>query len=392
MGNLNKNKNEKRIIPLRSPGETVQKHDNRPSKLLFDEVSRQLELENNPDQTQTDQTQAEPIPDPDHLSTYKNQKLELTLPLAPVRDYNKRANSIDRDALPLGVFPGASKKIYDAVYLRTRGAIVPSRTIQATRRELMLWSGIQNIKTINAHLKRLKDCGLFKVVNFVGEQSGSIYEVFLPEEIGLDLNPDQTQTSHTSTIPSPVPDQIQKMDSDQTQKTVWVGSGKPIENKGASGEAKTLLKTLKLSDDEAPLISAFEKLNEAARAATGKELTKKDLEAFEEIVELIINETSIARTRTNSISVYLKFAAENLRRRLYSKSPVKKLAEKAKANSIQVGKNEFAPEPLGEFKAEALESLQNMVDKNGFEVLEIFRTGYIEEDWQWLVENLKAKN
>jgi hypothetical protein len=44
---------------------------------------------------------------------------------APARDFNRRANSIEREALPQGLFPGSSKKIYDALYLRTRGANPP---------------------------------------------------------------------------------------------------------------------------------------------------------------------------------------------------------------------------------------------------------------------------
>src|SRR5688500_7020146 len=58
-------------------------------------------------------------------------------PVAPARDFNKRANSIERDALPAGLFPGTSKKLYDALYLRTRGAVVPVRTVKARRSELM---------------------------------------------------------------------------------------------------------------------------------------------------------------------------------------------------------------------------------------------------------------
>src|SRR5215213_11278725 len=37
--------------------------------------------------------------------------------IAPAKDFNRRANSLDRDALPAGLFPGSSKKLYDALYL-----------------------------------------------------------------------------------------------------------------------------------------------------------------------------------------------------------------------------------------------------------------------------------
>ena len=57
-----------------------------------------------------------------------------TRPVAPAKDFNKRANSLDKLALPAGLFPGKSKSLYDALYVRTRGAVVPTRTIRATKR------------------------------------------------------------------------------------------------------------------------------------------------------------------------------------------------------------------------------------------------------------------
>ena len=93
-----------------------------------------------PDQYQT-QTNPIPVPNQDQTPTEvvpkQTSRPPSSLPIAPARDYNKRANSIDREALPAGTFPGASKKIYDALYLRTRGAVTPERIIRATRREMM---------------------------------------------------------------------------------------------------------------------------------------------------------------------------------------------------------------------------------------------------------------
>lgn len=193
----------------------------------------------------------------------------------------------------------------------------------------------------------------------------------------------------------PAPDQSQKTDSDQDQKTVRAGSGKPVENKGIYSEAKTFFKTLKLSDDDAPVISALKKLNEAARGATGKDLTEKDFQAFDEIIELIIDETTIAQTRTKSVSVYLKFAAENLRRRLYAK-PSK---SHAKTKSFEPGSPEprqkevilEAPEPLGAERELLLANLSRIAKENGLEAIEIFRVNYLPEDWQWILENLQEK-
>ncbi len=53
-----------------------------------------------------------------------------TKPIAPEKDYTKTANSIVRDAVPERFFKGMSKNTYDAVYLKTRGAINPVRKIR----------------------------------------------------------------------------------------------------------------------------------------------------------------------------------------------------------------------------------------------------------------------
>src|SRR5215216_5530749 len=133
-------------------------------------------------------------------------------PIAPERNFNKRANSLEHSALPSGHFPGASKKIYDALYVRTRGAIVPARTVQARHRELLAWSGVKDVKTIKTHLNKLRELGLVTWTTLKGEHEGSFYEVFLPEEVSP--IPAQSQ-------PNPSPDL--KTDSDQAQKTDWAG-------------------------------------------------------------------------------------------------------------------------------------------------------------------------
>ncbi len=109
-----------------------------------------------------------------------NLKLAPPIPpvaktVAPESDFNKRANSLERDALPKGLFPGASKAIYDALYLRTLGAVYPTNTIQATRKQIIEWSGVKNIKTVNAHLKKLEENGFIKRSNFNGEPSGNFF-------------------------------------------------------------------------------------------------------------------------------------------------------------------------------------------------------------------------
>src|SRR5918995_1898822 len=78
---------------------------------------------------------------------------------APARDFNRRANSLERDALPQGLFPGSSKKIYDALYLRSRGANPPRATVRASRRDFLDWTDIRNMKTVDGHLRYLMSVG-----------------------------------------------------------------------------------------------------------------------------------------------------------------------------------------------------------------------------------------
>jgi hypothetical protein len=207
-----------------------------------------------PDQARTAPV---PVPNPSQTST---KPVPNT---APERDFNRRANSLEREALPAGLFPGSSKKIYDALYFRTRGAVKPVRTLQATRRDIMQWTGIKNVKTIHDHTRRLLAAGLIHVSKIAGDHEGSVYEVFLPEES------DQYQT-RTSTAPVPRPSGNLVLDPDQ--KMVRVGMGNLIENKDTYVGPKTFIKTnTERDDDDAALAGLNAALKQAAKEITGRE-------------------------------------------------------------------------------------------------------------------------
>lgn len=348
-----------------------------------------------------DQSQPNPVPQTTQTIPILIPKPDQTLPkarpnpvqsqpnkdktIAPEKDYNKRANSLERDALPNGLFPGASKAIYDALYLRTLGSINPSRTIQATRKELMKWSGIKNIKTINTHLKRLKDLKLIRIKNFVGEHTGSYYEVFLPQEV----DPDHTQSSQTKVEP----DANQKMDSDQDQKMVWVGMGNLIEKKGTYEIANTSLKTNTKSDDEA-FVAFNEVFTKACEKVSGKLPNKNQQTKWKELAELLVMELEVAAARTKSVSDVPAFLTEHLRRRLM---PAKREASKTKSNkSLPVGKQQSSAkieedqaEPLTEQGREStLQAFAGYIKKGQKEFLMGLKDGYTKEDWEWLIEKL----
>src|ERR1700759_2721201 len=115
------------------------------------------------------------------------------VPVAPVRDFTKVANSINREAVPAGVFTGKSKQLYDCLYSLSRGAVVPSRTVRISRPKLMKKSGIGARVTFDANVERLVAIGFLRVRRITGEHDGNEYTVFLPEEVST-----PSQTSMTS--------------------------------------------------------------------------------------------------------------------------------------------------------------------------------------------------
>ncbi|MDX6696230.1 MAG: hypothetical protein QOF02_3833, partial [Blastocatellia bacterium] len=232
------------------------------------------------------------------------------LPIAPAKDFNKRANSLERDALPQGLFPGSSKKIYDALYLRTRGAIVPRNKVRASRRDFLTWTGIKNLKTVDGHIRYLMSVGLIVRHWELGSNEGSEYEVRLPEE-----SPRLPTSPHHS---PPLPTS-QKTGSGDTQFLGSGGEGQTVDLNTTSEIPKTLIKTKeeKLDDDAAlaPLNSA---LKQAVKELTGKELSTSEAEKWRELADILITELKIAAART-TISSVPAFLTEHLRRRLFKK-------------------------------------------------------------------------
>jgi hypothetical protein len=160
----NKKKKEKRTIPLRDAGEVIVSLE-RPSKVLY-ELAAKAEKESLTPPTTTDH----PLPPP----TSKTD-------ISPKRDYTKVANSIARDAVPSGLFKGTSKATYDILYLKTRGAINPTRKIKAVQSDVLMWANVSH-NTLRAHLKHLQSVGLVKVHYKLGDNNGAEYEVFYPRK------------------------------------------------------------------------------------------------------------------------------------------------------------------------------------------------------------------
>jgi hypothetical protein len=243
-----------------------------------------------------------------------------TRPISPAKNYNKRANSLDKLALPAGIFPGSSKRLYDALYIRTRGAVAPSRTVRATKRELSEWSGIRNVKTIDSHLRYFGAIGLIVSTWERGQNEGALYEVLLPEETSGLFN-----YTREVTPPYPTPPHVTPPDTTSPQ----ILGSPPTQNLGSphvtdlalesivTDGAKTSFKTKEEeTDDEAALSGLIAEFKSVSREITGRELSSGESERWRELAGVLVAELKIAAART-TVSSVPAFLAEHLRRRLW---------------------------------------------------------------------------
>ena len=205
-------------------------------------------------------------------------------------------------------FQGYEQKLYDALYLRTRGAIVPVRQIKARQGDLMQWAGVSH-NTLRTHLRSLEAVGLIDIKWELGDNDGAVYEVRLPEEISL-LPPPTTSLQ-------PPPSSSQKLGGPSNQKVVGGGGGQTIDNVGTSPHSKTLIKTnTERSDDDAALAGLIATIKTTSKEITGKELSVSEDDRWKELAEVLMAELKIAAART-TVSSVPAFLAEHLRRRLW---------------------------------------------------------------------------
>lgn len=396
-----KNPKEKQISPLRNPKPKNRLGLKVPSIQLphLELVAPTKNEEALPRQTRQTRasSQTRQTTQPRQSNQTEQSFKEKSASVAPVRDYQKVPNSVTKKAIPEGLFkPGKSKHLYDVLYSLTRGAIEPVRSVRISKTKLMRQAGIGSRITFDSIIGYFERVGLLRVTVRPGEHEGNEFEVFTYEEIEtVPAVPSQTRQA-SLTSPAQKLDTLVRPESSQTRHSL------NDENTRISPILKTSLKTLNLTDDDAPLVvSALERLNEAARAATGKNLTRKDWEAFGEIIELITSETAVARTRTRSVSIYLKFAAENLRRRLYSKQSKPVQSEQEKPNWVEVGKEfqtyeydeqgNVIPKPLSREQRE--QALQNLIEFRTWNApIEDSERFYTPEDWAWLIRELNKEN
>lgn len=311
--------------------------------------------------------------------------------ISPTRDFTKFANSIVRDAIPNGLFKGTSKSTYDALYQRTRGAIVPVRTIKAIQCDLLSWTNVSH-NTLRTHLKHLQSVGLIKIRYKLGDNKGQEYEVSLPEEVEFE----GVYPLHHL----PPPSTSQKLVPPSTQKLIGGGGGFMSVNAQQDASPKTSLKTIENNDDET--FAEMQKvLTEMSEKISGKSPAKNQKGNWRELAELLAMELEIAAARTKSVSNVPAFLTEHLRRRLLSTSTLAKPPESKVSKSLRVGQaNDFEDknvevyqaEPLSKQGREAvLKTMQEYLDKGQGEFILSFQNTYTTEDWTWLSKEMEKE-
>ncbi|HEX8633526.1 MAG TPA: hypothetical protein VF703_05180 [Pyrinomonadaceae bacterium] len=256
-------------------------------------------------------------------STHGTQSTLSTHP-APMRDFQKVANSITREAVPAGVFKGKCKQIYDFLYSRTRGAIVPSRSVTLTRQAIMDGSHVGSTKTLFLNLRHLRGAGLITWTECEGTHGGNDYTVFLPEEA---LGTQGTQgTLGTLSDPSHFLPRVPMVES--TQGT----QGLSTELSTFTHDPNTLIKDKERIDDEAAQLG--ELFRRLERDVIGK--NSASLQHWQDLRELLVTELKIAAART-TISNVPAFLTEHLRRRLWKvdKKQASEIAAAGQANQAQ---------------------------------------------------------
>jgi hypothetical protein len=236
--------------------------------------------------------------------------------ISPERDYTKVANSIVREAVAGGHFTGKSKQLYDFLYQRTRGAVVPVRSVRITKPKMMAGSSIGSERTLLKNLSHLKIIGLIKVDVTDGEHRGNEYTVFLPEEADLPDEP-TPRTPRTPPTAADLRHAPQKVGTVPPVESGVRGVGLSVVESTTSETPKTssLRPPATTDDDEAFALFARE-FSKAVLETTGKNPSKADAVKWQEVADVLIAEMKIAAART-TVSSVPSFLAEHLRRRLW---------------------------------------------------------------------------
>lgn len=300
-----------------------------PVEPVIETLAAQLLNEHEPASTTEGESVLPTPPTPRTPPTDGTARTPRTPPtsIAPERDFTRFANSILREGVAGGYFTGKSKQLYDFLYTRTRGAVVPTKTVNITKPNLMKGAHIGSERTLLKNIQHLKAIGLIEVDYTDGKHVGNTYIVSLPEEVGL-------RTLPTPPTPPTPRHAGQKVGYVPPVESGVRGVGIPLLESTTYETPKTLsfnTNTEENDDDEA-LADFTEALKKAAKDVTGRELSASEKQRWAELADVLVTELKIAAGRT-TVSSVPAFLAEHLRRRLWKKEKRQIETEAAEAKA-----------------------------------------------------------
>jgi hypothetical protein len=317
----------------------------------------------------------------------KSNRVEIS----PTKNFTKTSNSIVKTAIPEKYFRGQSKHTYDVLYLRTRGAINPVRQIQLSKTELVKLTGLAE-KTVQLHIRYLRDAGLINVHPQMGSHNGWIYEIFVPEELEdlTEYGQDKISMDKSGMVKSGMDKTSQNLSSQTMQNLSILDHTNHLENKELSKIPNTLLNT-NTNDDEAFALF-IQKFQSISQKLTGRKLSKRDAEKLNDFADLLILELEVAASRAASISSVPAFLTEVLRRQFFAarQQQTTSSANQTKTKIDTVGKIEsgvYEIKPLDEKGREA--ALEQLREFAGDDFLQDFKKWYTPDDWTWLIKQLE---
>lgn len=296
-----------------------------------------------------------------HLLPPPTNNQRLTDDPAPTKDFARVANSIARDAIPAGLFKGTSKKLYDALYQRTRGAVNSRREIRARQSDLMAWANVSR-NTLREHIYHLKAVGLISARWELGDNSGAFYEVFLPEELSrktstIDhVNPPVNTTSY-HLLPPPPPS-TQKLVPPSTQFLVGGGGGYLPEESTTYGNPNTIHNTIAINTHTHTVLDFARVILGAAEEVCVCDLKtdEEEKKRWAELAQLLADELRAAAKETGPVSSPPALLTARLKRRLrksgapetedgaageIEKPPAGKNTATGKSSTPEAGKSKF---------------------------------------------------
>ena len=229
--------------------------------------------------------------------------------IAPSRDFMRVANSITREAVPGGLFAGKAKQLYDYLYSKTRGAVIPRMSVRLTKRELMRGADINTEVTLRSNLNRLRTIGLVETLEMRGVHGGNEYTIYIPDEI-LSATGSRPSRDSRASISS------QKLEGLEGLETRGSRGGINIDIADSSPDVNTLLKITTDDDDGTGLLGFVSAIEKAALELVRGPLpvTEQERERWIECGKTLAEELHKIGMRTGTVSSVPALLNAHLRR------------------------------------------------------------------------------